>query len=86
LEPVGKLPALPACARRSRLCCLYLEGPQSERFFDEQIDSGAKPGVRLDRQAFREAIQTYYEMMGWDENGVPRPGTLYDHHLEWTLD
>jgi aldehyde:ferredoxin oxidoreductase len=57
-----------------------------ERFFDEPIDSGAKQGVRLDRQAFREAIQTYYEMMGWDEHGVPRPGTLYDQHLEWTLD
>ncbi len=56
-----------------------------ERFFDEPIDSGAKQGVKLDRQAFREAIQTYYEMMGWDEHGVPRPATLYDHHLEWTL-
>jgi aldehyde:ferredoxin oxidoreductase len=57
-----------------------------ERFFDEPIDSGAKQGVKLDRQAFREAIQTYYEMMGWDEHGAPRSATLYDHHLEWTLD
>ena len=56
------------------------------RFFDEPIDSGLKQGVRLDRDAFRVAIQTYYEMMGWDEQGVPRPATLYDHHLEWTLD
>jgi aldehyde:ferredoxin oxidoreductase len=56
-----------------------------ERFFDEPIDSGAKQGVRLDRQAFQQAIQTYYEMMGWDEQGVPRPATLYDHHLEWAI-
>jgi aldehyde:ferredoxin oxidoreductase len=56
-----------------------------ERFFDEPIDSGAKQGVRLNRRAFHEAIQTYYQMMGWDEHGVPRPATLYDHHLEWTL-
>ena len=56
-----------------------------ERFFNEPIDSGAKQGVMLDRQAFREAIQAYYEMMGWDEHGAPRPATLYDHHLEWTL-
>jgi len=25
-------------------------------------------------------------MMGWDERGVPRIGTRYDHHLEWTLE
>lgn len=56
-----------------------------DRFFDEPIDSGVKQGARLDRQAFRAAIETYYEMMGWDEHGVPRPATLYDHHLEWTL-
>lgn len=56
-----------------------------DRFFDEPIDSGAKQGVKLDRQAFQEAIEAYYEMMGWDERGVPRPATLYDHHLEWTL-
>jgi aldehyde:ferredoxin oxidoreductase len=56
-----------------------------DRFFDDPIDSGAKQGVKLDRQAFRDAVQTYYEMMGWDEGGVPRPATLYDHHLEWVL-
>lgn len=56
-----------------------------DRFFDEPIDSGAKQGVKLDREAFRDAIQIYYEMMGWDEEGIPRPATLYDHHLEWTL-
>lgn len=56
-----------------------------DRFFDEAIDSGVKRGVKLDRKAFRQLIVTYYEMMGWDEHGVPRAGTLYDHHLEWTL-
>ena len=55
-----------------------------DRFFDDPIDSGAKQGIKLDRDAFRSAIDTYYEMMGWDEQGVPRPATLYDHHLEWT--
>ena len=56
-----------------------------DRFFDEPIDSGVKQGIKLDREAFRNAIKTYYEMMGWDEQGIPRPATLYDHHLEWTL-
>jgi aldehyde:ferredoxin oxidoreductase len=56
-----------------------------DRFFDDPIGSGAKQGIKLDRQAFQDAIQIYYEMMGWDEQGAPRPATLYDHHLEWTL-
>jgi len=57
-----------------------------DRFFDESIDSGVKKGGKLDRNAFRAAIQIYYEMMGWDELGQPRHATLYDHHLEWTID
>ena len=57
----------------------------AERFFEDEIDSGAKQGIKLDREAFRAAIQTYYEMMGWDEEGRPRPATLYDHHLEWVI-
>ena len=56
-----------------------------DRFYDEQIDSGVKQGAVLDRAAFRGMIDTYYEMMGWDEGGVPRPATLIDHHLEWTI-
>ena len=56
-----------------------------DRFFEEAITSGPKAGVKLDRATFAAAIATYYEMMGWDEAGVPRPATLYDHRLEWTL-
>ena len=56
-----------------------------DRFFDEPIRSGAKAGIHLDREKFREYLNLYYEMMGWDAQGVPRPATLYDHHLEWTL-
>ncbi len=57
-----------------------------DRFFDEAITAGPKAGVKLDREGFRRVLQTYYEMMGWDENGHPRPATLYDHHLEWVLE
>lgn len=56
-----------------------------DRFFEEPIDSGPKAGLKLDRAAFRAAIDCYYAMMGWDEQGAPQPATLYDHHLEWTL-
>ena len=57
-----------------------------DRFFDEAISDGPKQGQRLDRATFERVVGTYYQMMGWDAAGVPLPATLYDHHLEWTLD
>jgi aldehyde:ferredoxin oxidoreductase len=56
-----------------------------ERFFTEPITSGPKQGRLLDKAAFHANIDLYFDMMGWDEQGVPRAGTRYDHHLEWTL-
>ncbi|MFM2310120.1 MAG: hypothetical protein RLY87_2242, partial [Chloroflexota bacterium] len=55
------------------------------RFFSDPIDSGDKAGVFLDKTAFDAEIALYYEMMGWDESGTPRVGTLYEHHLEWAI-
>jgi len=55
-----------------------------DRFFDEPITIGPKAGAQLDRERFRQVLDAYYEMMGWDEHGAPRPATLHDHHLEWT--
>jgi len=33
-------------------------------------------GRVIDRDKFRQMIDEYYELHGWDENGVPRPETL----------
>ena len=58
-----------------------------DRFFDEPIHLPGQrwDGVRLDRERFTAAVQTYYRMMGWDEGGRPRYETLLDHHLEWVV-
>ena len=80
--------------RRNHLYRVYNNreglGPEDDtlpdRFFDEAISDGPKQGNRLDRDTFRQVIATYYQMMGWDEAGVPLPATLYDHHLEWALE
>jgi len=50
----------------------------SDRYFDEPTPAGM-PIVRnkaLDRVAFKQMIDEYYELHGWDEQGVPRPETL----------
>lgn len=56
-----------------------------DRFFEEEIDFGMHKGVRLDRDAFRKCVRLYYEMMGWDQDGVPTAATLYDLGLGWAM-
>ena len=54
-----------------------------ERFFTEGLDcSGKLAGVKLDQETFRNMIRTYYEMMGWDEEGIPKKATLLDYQID----
>jgi len=49
-----------------------------DRYFDEPTPIGL-PVARdkcIDRDKFRQMIDEYYELHGWDEGGVPRPETL----------
>jgi aldehyde:ferredoxin oxidoreductase len=49
-----------------------------DRYFDEPTPIGL-PVVRdksIDRRKFKEMLDEYYELHGWDEDGVPRPETL----------
>jgi len=56
-----------------------------ERFFEEPIAEGPRAGDVLDKNTFRGAIKTFYQMMGWDAKGRPHDAVLYDHGLEWVL-
>jgi aldehyde:ferredoxin oxidoreductase len=49
-----------------------------DRYFDEPTPFGldVARGKKLDRKKFKKMIDEYYELHGWDENGVPRPETL----------
>lgn len=69
----------------------YREGFTSEddklpnRFYDQSIDNGRFKGVSIDREKFREMIDFYYEMMGWDSTGKPTEATLYDYGVDELL-
>jgi aldehyde:ferredoxin oxidoreductase len=55
-----------------------------DRYFDEPTPIGL-PVVRgrcIDRAKFKQMIDEYYEMHGWDEQGVPRPETLKNLGLD----
>jgi aldehyde:ferredoxin oxidoreductase len=55
-----------------------------DRYFDEPTPIGLPivRGKSLDREKFKQMIDDYYELHGWDEQGVPRPGTLKNLGLD----
>jgi aldehyde:ferredoxin oxidoreductase len=53
-----------------------------ERFF-EPLESGRLKGLKVPKSDFEKALITYYEMMGWDYNGVPTLGKLEELDVGW---
>ena len=48
--------------------------------------SGALSETAVVPGELRRAIDTYYEMMGWNSAGVPRPGTLHRLGVSWATE
>ena len=57
----------------------------NERFYSE-LPSGPLKGVAVSKEELSEAKQAFYELMGWDEKGVPTRAKLYELGLEWILE
>ena len=53
--------------------------------FSEPLGSGPHEGSQLDNAQMQQALDLYYDMMGWDkESGAPTPAKLYELGLdEW---
>jgi aldehyde:ferredoxin oxidoreductase len=47
---------------------------------------GALAEGGIDPDELRNAMQLYYGMAGWDENGVPTPGKLNELDVAWAID
>jgi aldehyde:ferredoxin oxidoreductase len=53
-----------------------------DRFF-QPLEGGPLKGKTIDREQFSRAMETYYEMMGWDpETGIPKEGKLAELDLD----
>jgi aldehyde:ferredoxin oxidoreductase len=50
------------------------------------LQGGASDGVIVTEQEIEEAKDLYYEMAGWDENGLPRRAKLEELALGWVAD
>lgn len=53
-----------------------------ERLF-EPLQDGAFKGSKLPREKILKAITLYYQMMGWDTEGIPTEGRLAELGLNW---
>jgi len=49
------------------------------------LTGGTTDGVAVTREEFLEARELYYELAGWDENGVPTPARLKQLDLDWLV-
>ena len=56
-----------------------------ERFFHPKT-SGALSKTAIDPERLKNAILTYYEIMGWDENGVPKRSKLEELDIGWAAE
>ncbi len=46
------------------------------RYFEEPIPEGPAKGEFISRQEFNKMLDEYYQLHGWDENGIPKKKTL----------
>ena len=53
-----------------------------DRMF-QPIQSGPRKGQKLDKDEFNKARSLYYEMMGWNDRGIPGKGKLSELDLGW---
>ncbi len=49
-----------------------------DRWFEEPLSQGKMKGMKLDREKYDQMLSWYYELRGWDKNGVPTQEAL-DH-------
>jgi aldehyde:ferredoxin oxidoreductase len=53
------------------------------KFFKPLAGEGPTAGVALDRVEFNNALDLYYQMMGWTENGIPAAEKYAELGIEW---
>jgi len=53
----------------------YMDYPPA-RWFKHPLTKGPLAGAKLDVNKYSEMLNIYYELRGWDENGIPKRETL----------
>jgi aldehyde:ferredoxin oxidoreductase len=53
-----------------------------ERFFEEPLPDGFSKGQVIEREVFEKALDDYYNMHGWDKQGIPTKEKIRELGLE----
>ncbi|HMV28041.1 MAG TPA: aldehyde ferredoxin oxidoreductase C-terminal domain-containing protein, partial [Anaerolineales bacterium] len=57
-----------------------------KKFFKELKGTGPTAGFALTHEEVESALDTYYKMAGWTNNGIPTRETLKKHDVEWAAE
>jgi aldehyde:ferredoxin oxidoreductase len=57
-----------------------------KKFFKPLGGTGPTSGLAVGKQEFEDALNMYYEMHGWTEDGVPTAYSLEKSSLEWAAE
>jgi aldehyde:ferredoxin oxidoreductase len=57
-----------------------------KKFFKELKGTGPTAGFALTHEEVETALDTYYKLAGWTNDGVPTPETLKKHDVEWAAE
>jgi len=58
-----------------------------EKFFKKALKGGPSDGWRLDAGEFEAALDTYFELCGWDvDTGLPSRSKLAELGLDWVAE
>lgn len=57
-----------------------------KKFFRPLGGTGPTAGTAIDPKEFEEAIELYYQLMGWSTEGIPTYAKLVDLGIDWTAE
>jgi aldehyde:ferredoxin oxidoreductase len=57
-----------------------------KKFFKQLQGTGPTAGFALTHEEVDSAIDEYYRLAGWTNDGVPTPDTLKKHDIEWAAE
>jgi len=63
----------------------YQQDLPPAKWFTQPLSKGPLKGSKLDADGYMRMLRWYYELRGWDEDGVPRRSTLERLGLSYTI-
>ena len=57
-----------------------------KKFYKQLQGAGPTAGIALTHDEIESAIDEYYKLAGWTNDGVPTRETLQKHDIEWAAE